>query len=333
MKQELEFKRSKLCIGTQGRISVLPLVVPLTGATGAIGPPLSQALVRRGYKLIVFTRDPQNARQHVPRAQDYVGWDAGLSGDWASVLDGVHGVINLAGENLFDGHLTEERLKAAGEGRVLGTRGLVDAMQRAQIPPRVMVNASSTGVYGFTETGDDVVTEQTPLPRQDIWSVDRERWEVEAYRAEQFGVCTSALRIGVALERGGLLQSQVQQFRAGYGGPAAPGTQWFPWIHIDDIVGLLLFLLEDKRVHGPVNGTAPEVVRNREYAGVLAGLLNVPVGPMTSEESLRQYMGLAAEVTTHLRRVTPARALELGYNFAFPTLKSALEDLLAENNF
>ena len=302
--------------------------VVVTGATGTIGRPLCQALLERHYDVIVFSRDPEAARTKVPGATEYVGWQPQAAGPWAEHMNGAFGVINLAGEPLFDGYLTEAQLRAAGEGRVVGTRGLVDAMGQTEIKPKVLVNASSTGVYGFTEVSDEVVTEATQPPRKDIWSVDSERWEAEAYRAEGFGIRTPALRIGVALERGGLLAYQTQQFRAGQGGYTAPGNQWFPWIHLDDIVGLLLLLLEDTRIHGPVNGTAPGVVRNRDYADTLAAVLGVSATQVTSEEALRQYQGLAAEVTIHLRRVVPKRALELGYAFKFPELEPALRDLL-----
>lgn len=302
--------------------------VVVTGATGTIGKLLCQTLLERGYEVTVFSRDPQAARTKVPGASDYVPWQPNATEPWAGSLDGAFGVINLAGEPLFDGYLTEERLRAGGEGRVIGTRGLVDAIGRTERKPSVLVNASSTGIYGFTETGDEEVTEATPPPRQDLWSIDSERWEAEAYRAEGFGVRVPALRIGVALERSGLLEYQAQQFRVGRGGYSVPGSQWFPWIHIDDVVGLLMFLLEDIRVHGPINGTAPGVVRNQEYADTLASVLGMSANNVTSEEALRQYMGLAAEVTIHLRRVVPKRALELGYPFKFPELEPALRDLL-----
>lgn len=300
----------------------------ITGATGNVGRPLSQALLERGYQIVVFTRSPDRAPEKVPGAQDYVQWDASLSGPWASAIDGVHGVINLAGESLFDGYLTEEKLIRAGKGRVIGTRGLVNAISQAAVKPKVLVNASATGIYGFTEVSDTEITEEAPAPRLDHWSKDTERWEIEAYRAEQDKVRVAALRIGVALERdAGMLEAQVGQFRAGYGGAVAPGNQWMPWIHIDDIVGLLIHLLEHD-IHGPVNGVSPGVVRQIEYAQTLAEVLGVTLGPMVSAEQLEQHMGLGAQATTHMRHVIPQRALATGYQFRHPQLKEAMRDLL-----
>ena len=301
----------------------------VTGATGMIGRPLSQALLERGYSLTVFTRDPERARATVPGASEYVQWAAELEGAWASHLDGAHGVINLAGENLFAGQLTFEQLGAGGENRVIATRGLVGAIERASTKPKVMVNASSTGIYGFTEVSEQIIDESFAPPRADLWSVDSERWEIEAYRTESFGVRVPAIRIGVALGReGGALPSQIAQFKSGWGGYNAPGNQGQAWIHLADIVGLFILALEREDVHGPINATAPEIVSNLEYAEVLARTLEVKASNMISEETLKGYVGLAADVTTFMRRVQPQRALELGYAFQFPKLEPALRDLI-----
>lgn len=304
--------------------------VVVTGATGMIGRPLCKALLERGYAVTVFSRDPEAAKVKVPGATSYVAWDANGMGAWKAALKGAYGVVNLAGESLFNGYLTEEQLKAASESRVIGTRHLVTAMEKLEHRPKVLVNASSTGIYGFTEISEETVTENTPPPRQDLWSSDSERWEVEAYRAESFGVRTVALRIGVALgQEEGALPYQVQQFRAGRGSYSAPGTQGFAWIHLEDVVDLFIFALEMSEVHGPINATAPELVSNREYAQTLARVLSTRADYELPAETLRQYIGFAADVTTYMRRVLPQRALDLGYPFKFPELEPALHDLLA----
>lgn len=303
--------------------------IVVTGATGMVGRPLCKTLVEKGYAVTVFTREPEAAASKVPGAENYVRWDAGRADEWQPALEGIYGLVNLAGDNLFDGYLDEERLKAGSEGRVVLTRSLVEAIAWTEHKPKVLVNASSTGIYGFTEVSDEVVTEETPPPRQDLWSRDSERWEIEAYSAEQHSVRAVALRIGVALGREeGALPYQVQQFQSGRGSYSAPGDQWFAWIHLEDIVGLFLMALEDTRIHGPINATAPGIVRNKEYAQTLGRVLGASADYAVPAETLRQYIGLASDVTTYMRRVVPKRALELGYEFKFPALKPALHNLL-----
>lgn len=309
----------------------------VTGATGMIGRPLSRALIERGDRVTVFSRHPETARERVPGAVAYVRWSLD-DGDWGwvRVVEGADAVVNLAGEDLFaGGPLTEVRLTAGAEGRVIGTRRLVDSLAEAcaRVPstsaPRMFVNASSTGIYGFTNLSNEEVTENTPIPRADLWSRDTERAEVEAYRAESFGVRAVALRIGVVLGReGGTLAAQVPQFRSGWGGPTPPGNQWFPWIHIADVVGLVLFVLDRRHVHGPLNAAAPGIVTNAAYAAALAKVLNVEANTMPTPEALRARLGLVADLVMHMRRVVPKRALQLGYQFQFPTLALALEDIL-----
>ncbi len=304
--------------------------VVVTGATGMIGRPLCRKLLERGYELTVFSRDPEAARKKVPGASGYVGWQPEESGPWGPAVDGAHGVVSLAGDNLFVGHLSEERLRAGDESRVVGTRGLVEAIGRATEKPQVLVSASSTGYYGFEGWTDEEVTENSS-PVDDLWSRGSTLWEAEALRAEGLGTRVVLLRIGVVLKEGeGPLAYQVPRFRSGWGGPTPPGDQWWPWIHVDDVVGLFLMALENQEARGPINASSPGVVGEREYAETLGRVLGQPADNQMPESSLRQYMGLSADIVMHLRRVVPEKALGLGYRFEYPTLEPALRDLVAD---
>ena len=141
---------------------------------------------------------------------------------------------------------------------------------------------------------------------------------------------TVLLRTGYVLDaspRGGLAR-QAAQFRRGFGGPVLPGKQWVPWIHLADEVGLIQMALSDERVRGPLNCTAPEVPRNREFAATLGRVLGKPVRMAVPGFAMRMGLGVAADILIHGRRVVPQKALDLGYQFRFPTLESALRDLL-----
>lgn len=309
--------------------------VVVTGATGMIGRPLCKRLLERGYDLTVFSRNPGAAREKVPGASQYIGWQPEESGAWASAIDGAYGVVSLAGENLFDGHLSEERRRIGDESRIVGTRGLVNAIERAAVKgtaakPRVLVSASSTGYYGFEGWSDEEVDEDHS-PVDDAWHRGVALMEAEALRAEAFGTRVALLRIGVVLKDGeGTLAYQVPQFRSGWGGPTPPGDQWCPWIHINDVVGLFLMALENEHASGPINTGAPGVVRDREYAETLGRLLGQPADNEVPETVVRQHMGLSAEIVMHLRRVVPKKALALGYRFEYPGFESALRNLIED---
>lgn len=305
--------------------------VIVTGATGAIGSHLCQELIQRGYAVVVFSRDPAAARTKVPDAADYVAWQPEESGPWAASLEGAYGIVNLAGGSIYTWgkRQTRESISAETQNRVRGIRGLVRAMEDAQIKPQVLVCASSVGTYGFDGFTDAEFTEASS-PGTDFWGQVSFPWEEAAQSSEQIGVRAVVMRFGYVLAmypQSGLAQ-QVEQFRRGYGGPVRPGTQWQPWIHVADAAGLILFALEEKRVRGPLNGTAPDVVRSRDFAQTLAQIVGKPARMATPGFFLRMWLGKTADTIIYGRRVLPQKALDLGYQFRFPLLEPALRDLV-----
>lgn len=305
--------------------------IVVIGATGLIGSTLCKTLQQRGYAIVVFSRNPQTAPARVPGAAEYVMWQPEETGAWAEKIDGADAVVYLAGESIYTFGKRQTRASISNEtqNRRRGIGGIVRAMAEARVRPLVFVSASSVGTYGYAGFSDAELTESSP-PGTDFWGQDSLSWEESALAAARLGVRTVVMRTGYILDerpKGGLAQ-QAAQFRRGFGGQVLPGTQWTPWIHIADVAGLFLLALENERAEGPLNGTAPGVVRNREFAETLGKVVGKPAHFPTPGFVLRLGLGIVADTIIHGRRVTPKKALDLGYHFQYPALEAAMRDLL-----
>jgi uncharacterized protein (TIGR01777 family) len=305
--------------------------VIVIGATGLIGGALCRALLDRGDEVVVFSRDPEAARARVPGAAAYVAWQPTESGPWGAQVGGAHAVVHLAGESIFTFGKRQTRATVAAEtrSRVRGIQGLVRAMTEAPARPAAFVGASSVGTYGFAGFSDVEYTEDSPAG-SDFWGRDSQAWEAAALEAARFGVRTVVLRTGYVLDArpGSGLPQQVEQFRRGFGGAVRPGRQWVPWVHIADVAGLILLALDDARVRGPLNVTAPGGVRSREFAATLGRVVGKPPRFAIPGFLLRLGFGVTADTIIHGRHVVPRKALDLGYPFRFPALEPALRDLV-----
>lgn len=305
--------------------------VIVTGATGMIGSYLCQDLIQQGYAVVVFSRDPVAARMTVPGAADYVAWQPEEDSSWAAYLDGVYGVVHLAGSSIYTWgtRQTRESIAAETQNRIRSTEGLKRAMAQVQTKPQVFISASSVGTYGFDGFSDAEYTEAS-APGADFWGQVSLPWEEAARAVETLGVRAVILRFGYVLamhSHSGLAQ-QAEQFRRGWGGRVGKGTQWQPWIHVADAAGLIRFALEESRVEGAVNGTAPGVVRNQDFTRTLAQVVGKPARMVLPGFLLRRWLGVTAETILYGRQVVPTKALDLGYQFRFATVESALRDLL-----
>jgi uncharacterized protein len=288
----------------------------VTGATGTIGTRLVQEL---GRETVVLSRDPARAAKALGvRA---LGWDGRSALDPAA-FDGIDAVFHLAGEPVGEGRWTEEKKRRIEESRTAGTHALVSSMARAKVKPRVLVSASAVGYYG--SRGDELLTESSPAGEGFLASVCR-AWEDEAAAAANDGVRVASLRIGIVLARdGGALDKMLPLFRSGLAGRLGSGKQWMPWIHVDDVVGVLLHAAKDERVRGPMNGAAPELVTNAEFTRALARAVHRPALFAAPELALKLALGEMAKVVLASQRVVPERALATGYRFAYPSLAPAL---------
>jgi uncharacterized protein (TIGR01777 family) len=292
--------------------------VALTGASGFIGQRLIARLLEDGHSLRVLSRTPGASRERL----SFFAWDPVAAEPPQAALDGADAVIHLAGEPV--GQRWNARVKQRiRDSRVLGTRNLIRALQRAS-GPRALIAASAIGFYG--DRGDEILTEQSGAGRDFLATVCAE-WEREAQAAPE-GTRVVHLRTGIVLGvEGGALKQMLPVFKAGVGGPVGSGKQWVSWIHIEDAINLITFVLHD-RVAGPVNVVAPEPVRNAEFAKALGAALHRPAAIPAPAFGLKLIFGEMAEAVLSSQRVLPRVAKDAGFEWKFPQLQGALRDLL-----
>ena len=294
--------------------------VLITGGTGFIGHPLCRQLLQAGHTLSVLTRDPVRARGTLPAPVRVL-----------ATLDearDVEAVVNLAGEPLMAGRWNPARKATFRASRLDTTRSLIAWMARQSVRPRVLVSGSAIGYYG---PRDDEALDESALPGDDFAAQLCRDWETEAMQAEGLDVRTCRLRTGIVLAAdGGALAKMLPPFRLGAGGPMGDGRQWMSWIHRDDLVGMIQWLLDRDQAGGAYNGTAPVPVTNRDFARTLGTALHRPAVLPTPAFVLRAGFGEMAQLLLTGQRVLPAHALAEGFTFRFPTLDAALDDLLRD---
>lgn len=301
--------------GSDGRLGRSVLV---TGATGLVGSQLMPPLQERFAEIRTLSR---SGSKPFPLA-DARRWDGVDPGPEA--LLGVDAVIHLAGEPIFGGLPTEARLQRVRASRIDSTRRLVDRMlERApEDRPATFVCASAVGIYG--DRGEEILDESSPTGEGFLAEVCRD-WEAEAARASEGGIRVVSLRIGVVLSsEGGALALMKIPFSLGVGGRLGSGEQFFPWIHLDDLVRVILFTLEQP-ISGPVNAVAPEAVRNRDLTQALGEVLGRPTLLPVPGFALKALLGKIAGELLGSRRVVPAELSKHGFVFETPTIREALE--------
>jgi len=295
----------------------------ITGASGFVGQALLPALKLEGYDVVAVSRKVRDTASGVR----WVLGDPVTVDDWQREVDGAFGLINLAGEPIIGKRWTPEQKKALRDSRVVTTQNLVTAIAQARQKPSVLVSASAIGLYPKNE---ETELDETSRPADDFLGKLCQEWEDAAKVAEVHGVRTVLLRIGVVLGRnGGALERMLPVFKWGLGGPLGSGNQWFSWVHLADVVGLILWALASGQVQGPVNAVAPNPVRMKDFASTLGKVLNRPAFLPAPSFALNLVLGESAQVVLDGQRVLPKAALQQGYTFRFPELEAALRDLTA----
>ena len=294
----------------------------ITGATGFIGQPLCRELAERGHTLLAVSRSPEKARDKLPAGAD-------IRAEVADFADAqVEALINLAGEPIAEGRWTDEKKRRIVESRVEITRALVELCAAAEVPPRVLVSASAVGYYGDQGAAD--VTEETPPNHEFVHEVC-ERWESEAGKAESHGVRVAIARIGLVLDAGGgMLARTMPPFKLGVGGRLGDGKQYMPWIHRDDMVRILVFLLEHEELEGPFNASAPNPVTNAEFTRALGKALHRPTVLPAPPIALKLAFGEMSRLLLTGAKMLPERLQQAGFEFSHSELDEALADICAE---
>ncbi|MFO0876657.1 MAG: TIGR01777 family oxidoreductase [Gemmataceae bacterium] len=303
----------------------------VTGGTGLVGSRLVQQLLTRGDVPVVLSRRPDSARKSLGPHLEIVEGDPARQGPWMDRIPTCDGVIHLAGENVFARRWTDSFKQQLVDSRVQSSNNIASALKReprrADGSPKVLISASAIGYYG--PHGDEELTEEAS-PSQDFMGQLCVDWEKAARSAESVGIRTAQVRVGIVLDKeGGALAKLLTPFRMFVGGPVASGRQYMSWIHHEDLVSLFLFALDNPRVTGPLNGTAPNPVTNSEFSRSLGKALHRPSLVWTPGFALRILLGEAAAIVTSGQRVIPARPLALGYTFRYPTLQPALAQILS----
>lgn len=292
--------------------------IAITGATGLIGTQLTAKLTTDGHDVVTIGRSASGPNG--------VRWDPETGTIETSKLDGVDGVVHLAGEPIGAKRWTDDQKRRIVESRERGTRLIAETLASLAEPPKRFISGSAIGFYG--DCGAELLTEESPNGDTFLAEVVR-RWESAAAPAVDAGISTTFARTGIVLStKGGALKQQLLPFKLGIGGKSGSGRQYQSWVHIDDEVGALAWLL-DHDITGPVNIASPNPVQNSEFASTLASVLRRP-STMIPMIGPRLLFGreLADTLLLESQRVHPTRLVDGGYGFRFTDLRAALTDLV-----
>lgn len=294
----------------------------ISGASGFIGSTLVGRLANKNHTLILLSRSRRDGgRSNI----QWTAWEPGQAGTWQEAMDGADGVIHLAGEPIAGKRWSEAQKQRLRESRIDTTRMIVAGIAKAKQKPKFLINSSAVGYYG--PHGDETLTEESP-PGSDFLGQLCAAWEAEASKAREQGLRVSLVRTGIVLGKGkGALAKMVPPFKLFAGGRLGSGKQWLPWIHIEDEVGLIDFLVDHEKADGPFNATAPNPVTMDEFCKALGRVLNRPSWAPVPASILSLMLGEMAEMLLTGQRALPQAAQKLGYEFKYPNVLEALESL------
>jgi uncharacterized protein (TIGR01777 family) len=297
----------------------------VTGGTGLIGRHLVTALQERADEVICVTRSAERARNLLPEAVHLVEADPDQPGSWQDEVQDCDAVINLAGESVAKGLWTDGRKRRLRQSRLHVTRNLVEAIGRSG-SPSVLISASATGYYG---DGGRAALDEEHEPGSGFLSRLACEWEGTALQAESASTRVVLLRIGVVLAReDGALPRLLMPFRFGVGGPLGSGRQYFPWIHVKDLVRIIVFALNTPGLSGPINAVAPDPPTQATFARAMGEVLHRPSWLPVPAFLLRIVLGEKSEMLLASQRAVPRALRARGFHFDFDNLQTALDDLL-----
>ncbi len=296
--------------------------VIVSGASGLIGSKLVPALEAAGHLIVRLVRPP---------AADGPGeahWDPAAGQLDPAILNGTDAVINLNGRNIGEGRWTSAVKDALRSSRLGATSTITSAIERCDSPPRVLVNASAVGFYG--DRGEEILDETSPVGEGFLAQLSSD-WETAATRNESANTRVVLLRLGMVVAAEGALGRMLTPFKMGLGGPIGSGHQFWPWIGIDDVVGIVHFILENEESEGPLNLVSPQEIRCTDFARTLGRALGRPaVLPMPAFAARLALGEMAEALLLASARVRPQALEKAGYKYLTPTLEEAIRAALAK---
>jgi TIGR01777 family protein len=300
--------------------------VIIAGGSGFIGRRLIIELLQDRHEIILLSRRPENVRKTFPAVRvEY--WDTKTGSVLTNIIDGAGAVINLTGESIAAKRWSSIQKQKILSSRIDSTRAIVNALEHTPHRPSVLLNASAVGYYAHVPEGE--VTETYPKGNGFLPDVCNQS-EMEAQKAQEFGVRVVLLRTGIVLDKSeGALHKLLLPFRMFIGGPLGNGRRWFPWIHVQDEVNAILYAMEHERIDGPLNLAAPQSIRMIEFCNVLGSVLHRPSWLPVPGFALRLILGEMAEpLLFQGQKIIPKKLLEADFKFQFPNLENALQDIL-----
>lgn len=297
--------------------------VALTGGTGFVGRALTKELVQNGHQIFILTR---HASQTINRENiTYVSW-LNKEDSPEEMLEGIDAIINLAGESINSGRWTEARKKRILDSRVSATREVLRIADQLKRKPTVLINASAIGYYGTSLSTS--FSEDSSIKGEDFLARTVQQWEAEALKANELDIRTVCCRFGIILDQAdGALPRIALPYKLFAGGTVGSGEQWVSWIHLKDVVNGILFSIENENVVGPVNFTAPNPVKMKEFGQTLGKALHRPHWIPAPGFALKAALGEMSMLILEGQKVLPAKLTASGYPFQFKNLHEALEDI------
>jgi uncharacterized protein (TIGR01777 family) len=297
----------------------------ITGATGFVGKKLIQRLHEEKHELLILTRDPESATFNIPVHCDIKTWDPEKQPLSRTLMEGVDAVVNLAGENIAESRWDENQKEKIIQSRVASVSCLLNAMRAMDEKPKIFVSASAIGFYG--DQGDAVLDENS-VKGQGFLSSVCEQWEKEIFKAKDLGIRTVVCRIGMVLGHdGGALNKMLPPFQLGVGGKLGSGFHWMSWIHIDDLVNMMIHSLETLSMNGIYNAVSLNPVRNREFTKLLGKVLNRPTIFTVPKFILKFGLGQLSDLLLGSQRVSSKKIHDTGFSFKYPHLEEALREV------
>ncbi|MFB5664227.1 TIGR01777 family oxidoreductase [Alteribacillus sp. HJP-4] len=297
--------------------------IAIAGGTGLAGSALTGYLTGKGHHVYILTRNKQN-KQNKDQIT-FVEW-LSESAEPELHLPLINAYVNLAGASI-NSRWTKKHKKAILNSRIDATREIIRLISSSRSKPDVLINASAVGYYGISES--DTFTEQSTPAKRNFLQEVCEKWELEASQAEKHGVRTVYSRFGLILDdKEGALPRMMLPYNLFAGGPIGKGTQWYSWVHLRDVVQMITFAIENNQARGPMNVVSPDPNKMKDFGKALAAVLNRPHWAPAPAFIIEKTLGEMSVLVVEGQKVLPENAVKWGYEFSFPHLTPALEDLL-----